>query len=169
MLFSPHIVRMKRSVFLIVALCCFAGFAALVKAQAPRQMTTVERRIDTMNRQGKEYDWEDMSRVKRKEAARSVENAKRSKQIRTEIEKDLKAIQAAYNDILTVLHAKTELDDQYAFRSASEVKKHAARLKINLSLPEPDGAEKPPAASVSVETRKSLTELCRRIRDPNRS
>lgn len=153
---------MKRRVSFITALCFLAAFAASVHAQSTRQLSTVERRIDTLNRQTKEYDRDSMSREKKGDEANNVENAKRAKQIRAEIEEDLKAIQTVYNNVLTALQSKGEIGNDFVLASASDVKKHASRLKTNLSLPKPED-ERQTTGALPSATRRQLTELCKNI------
>ena len=100
-------------------------------AQASRQVTNIDRRIQTMNRQAGEYERDNMGREGKKSRE---ETAKRTRQIRLEIEEDLKALQAAYNSLVLALQ-EGALKPGYAAEAARPIAKHSERLKTNLALP----------------------------------
>lgn len=159
-----HSARFKNLLaVLITAFCFLAAFGISTLGQSPRQMATIERRVNTMNRQAAEYERENMASDKKGDADRAI-SAKRAKLIRAEIEEDLNALQTTYNDTVTALQAKGELGSDFARESASKVKKHASRLKSNLSLPKPDKDEERLSLEALPDgTRAALTALCKRI------
>lgn len=156
--------RFARGVFFplfFVSAFWFIG-ASIVAAQGSRTLNTVERRIDTMNRQAKDFERDNM--VRDAGAKNDPETAKRTRQIRMEIEEDLNLLQTAYNNTVTALQATTELRPGFAADTGRAVRKHALRLKANLALPESDGKEEKTAPPPLPETdRKALTALCRVI------
>lgn len=138
------------------------GGPSAADAQATRTLNTVERRIDTMNRQAKDFERDNMGREGSKK--NDPETAKRSRQIRLEIEEDLNALQNAYNGTVTALQNTTELRPGFAAETGRTVRKHAGRLKANLALPEPDENEEKTAPPPSPDTeRKTLNALCKSI------
>ncbi len=147
---------------IITVFCLLAAFEISTLGQSQRQMIAIQRRIDTMNRQATDYERDNMANDKKGDADRAM-NAKRAKLIRAEIEEDLNTLQAAYNDAVTALQTKGDVGSDFARESASKVKKHASRLKNNLSLPEPDKEEKLSPEALPDETRAALTILCKRI------
>lgn len=143
-----------------LALLCSA--ASVVTAQGTRILNTVERRIDTMNRQATDYERDKMGREV--SPKNDPESAKRTRQIRVEIEEDLNSLQTAYNSGATALQNGVELRPGFVAELARSVRKHAARLKANLALPGPEeNEEKPAVQELSNSERRSLLMLCRGI------
>lgn len=147
---------------------CFISFlffaaASQVIAQPGRQITSIDRRVETMNRQTREYERDNMGREGKKS---KEEAAKRTRLIRLEIEEDLKALQAAYNEIVLALQDGT-LKTGFAAEAARSIAKHSARLKINLALPTTE--EETPAKAANPlpadEERPALKALGRCIYD----
>lgn len=138
-----------------------AGCANETLAQASRQIH-IERRIDTINRQAKDFERDNMGRDSK--SKNDPDAARKTRQTRVEIEEDLNALQLSYNSIVVALKTANELRPGFALEAARSVRKHAARLKHNLALPEDQAADKT-AVSPGVYTteRKSLTALCKVI------
>lgn len=151
----------KRLLFAsLLALLC--STAPVVTAQGTRTLNTVERRIDTMNRQATDYERDKMGREVSPKS--DPETAKRSRQIRVEIEEDLTSLQTAYNSGATALQSGVELRPGFVAELARAVRKHAARLKANLALPGPEENEdKPAVQELPNSERRSLLMLCRGI------
>lgn len=156
--FSRQLFRAAAAIWLLVV-----GVLG-VAAQASRAVSTVERRMETMSRQAKDFERDDMARDQNKK--NDPEAAKRSRQIRIEIEEDLKSLQNIYNRAATALQTATDLQPGYAAETGRTVRKHALRLKTNLALPSTDvkeeKAEPPPLPSTD---RKALSLMCRVIYD----
>lgn len=148
---------------LLVTFSLLALFSTFANAQSSRQLTAMERRIETMNRQAKEYEREEMQRESNGAVKRNAQNLKSAKVIRAEIEEDLNGLQEHYNKVITELQLKKDLSSNFAKEHALLIKKHAARLKVNLSLPKSQ-QEKTLVAPPS-DTRKSLSDLCKQIFD----
>lgn len=147
--------------FLLVAVSLFT-FANSVDAQSTRQISAMERRIETINRQAREYEREEMQREGNGRTT-ATQNKRPAKVIRAEIEEDLNGLQNSYNQIVTTLQSRREITDAFAKDSASSIKKYAERLKLNLSLPEPNDKEKTVTETLPDGTRKSLSALCKHI------
>ena len=115
-----------------------------------------------MNRQASEYEREEIKREGNGETRRK-QNVEPAKVIRAEMEEDLKGLQNTYNQIVSTLQSRGEISDAFAKESALAIKKYAARLKENLSLPAPDDKEKPSVETMPDGKRKSLSALCKHI------
>lgn len=148
--------------FLLSAVSLLTVFTASAQAQSTRQVSAMERRIETMNRQAKEYEREEMQREGNGKT-KPAQNTKAAKVIQAEIEEDLKALQSYYNKIVIELQSKGEVSSAFAKEPAASIKKHAIRLKENLSLPKPDDKENAVPESPPDGTRKSLSALCKHI------
>lgn len=148
--------------FVLLPLGLLAWLSFSANAQSSRQVTAVERRIETMNRQASEYEREEMNREGQGKT-RPVRNLKPAKVIRAEIEEDLKGLQDVYNRIATLLHSKGEITEVFAKQSAEAVIKYATRLNENLSLPKPDKKDPRFDDALPADTRKSLSTLCKHI------
>lgn len=147
--------------FLIVAVSLFA-FANPVYTQSTRPVSAMERRIETMNRQAKEYEREEMQREGNGKTT-AAQNKRPAKVLRAEIEEDLKDLQGYYNKIVTELQLKRETNAEFAKGTAASIKKHALRLRENLSLPKVDDKELAPSESPPDGTRRQMAALCRHI------
>ena len=131
-------------------------------AQVNRQVTSIDRRVERMNRQSSEFERDNMGR----EGKKSREEAgKRTRQIRLEIEDDLKALQTAYNDIVVALQGGT-LKPGYAVEAARSIAKHSERLKTNLALPTLEvPAEAKEQIKVPEQERAALKALAKSVYD----
>ncbi|MFN0140016.1 MAG: hypothetical protein ACKVQW_08000 [Pyrinomonadaceae bacterium] len=147
--------------FLLVAVSLFA-FANSVDGQSTRQIVAMERRVETMNRQAKDYEREEMQREGNGKTT-ATQNKRPAKVIRAEIEEDLKGLQSYYNKIVTELQLKQEISNEFAKGSAASIKNHAFRLRENLSLPKADDKELALTESLPDGTRRGLASLCKHI------
>lgn len=156
---------LNRFSLLVLAVLFLTAFAAnsAVNGQGSRQIY-IERRIDTMNRQAKEFERDSMARDGNN--GNNAETAKRTRQIRIEIEEDLNALQSAYNNIVIALRSGTALRPDFAAETARAVRKNAVRLKGNLALPtEKDDGAKPAMPAFSENENNELKALCKTIYD----
>ncbi len=141
---------------LFVCLFLFGTVECLAQG---RPVSSVERRVETLNRQSETFEKDNMGgAVKGKRAERTVA----ARQVQLHIDEDLNALQDAYNKILVALNKAKDAYPQFAETFAAYVKKHALRLRSNLALakyedePKHKG-EKLPAASY--DRLKVLTRL----------
>lgn len=151
----------KTLYFLLIA-ASLPAFLDSVYTQSTRQISAIERRVETMNRQAKEYEREEMQREGNGKT-KTDQNRRPAKVVQAEIEEDLKGLQSHYNKIVTELQSKGEISSAFAKEPAASIKKHALRLKENLSLPNADEKENASPAMLAVDTRKSLSALCKHI------
>jgi hypothetical protein len=61
----------------------------------------------------------------------------------TQIKEDFRRLQVLNNEVMRAVSSRDQLDYKYISESAREIKKRAARLKINLVFPEAGSDEKP--------------------------
>lgn len=123
---------LRTAVALSLPLVCLS-FTVQASAQATRPIASVERRIQTMDQQSRQYEIENMGRDEKTPQF----NAKRSREIKNEIAEDLNSLQTIYNEIVLTLQDKTEPSPTVIQASFENVKKRATRLKTNLVLPKP--------------------------------
>jgi hypothetical protein len=132
-------------------------------AQANRQVTAIERRVQTMDQQSKQYEIDNMGR----DGKKSQVDAKRAREIKNEIAEDLNGLQSSYNEIVLILQEKDEPAETFAHNQLGSVHKKSVRLKANLALPKlTDTEEKENAAPPKTDTRRGLLRLvAKRIYD----
>ncbi len=140
-------------------------FPANSTAQTARAVTSIERRIETIDRQAKEFERDNMGRERKLKQDPQI--AKRNRQIKVEIEEDLKSLQAAYNTMVTALHGAAEVKGGSLRENFEGVRRSAVRLQANLLLPASSDEEKEPSDAVVVpkDERKAVSLLCRTIYD----
>lgn len=152
---------LKRIFPVIVAFGSFGMLGPDADAQAPRTLNTVERRIETLNRQAKDFERDNMGRD---DKTKNAETAKLTRQLRVEIEEDLKALQSLYNDAVMALQSGPDLRPGFGAETGRAARKHAVRLKSNLALPALDEKEARTAPPPLPDTdRKTLTALCKAV------
>jgi hypothetical protein len=156
----------KNLIFWIVLVCFLTLSAVSVLAQGSRPLSSVERRVETMNRQGREYEREDQRREMEGKNNNPVD-IKRTQQIRAELKEDFERIQAIYNSIVIAMSGKNAvLDYKFVADQATEIKKRGLRLKTNLALPQPEDEneeEKKEEALTEEQMKPSLMSLCNHI------
>lgn len=85
-----------------------------------------------------------------------------------QIRDDYKQLQVVNNDLARAVSAGGALDFKYVAKSASEIRKRAARLKENMVLPEPEkpsGPPRPEAGAEAERLKSSLSTLDKLILD----
>jgi hypothetical protein len=154
----------------VAALGCAASLllaasagAALAQRGGPGA-TAVGRRTDTLNRQGEQYERDQLSRES-KGAATSKQDRRRAQEIAEQVRHDFEGLQAAYNRIVVAMSPKGSHDLDSILDSVGEVKKCAARLRTNLALPRPkeEEAHKAQADAGAAQTEESLLLLRKHI------
>jgi hypothetical protein len=78
-----------------------------------------------------------------------------------QIREDFLRLQAVNNDLARAVSGGGQLDFKLVAKSASEIKKRAERLKVNLTLPEPSNGEKTPAAATPTDSAQLRVALSR--------
>lgn len=133
----------------------FLVFSNEANAQATRQVTAIERRIQTMDKQSQQYEIENMGSDDKKPKV----DANRARQIKKEIEDDLNNLQKTYNNIVLKLQDKG-MEEWYFHARRNEVRQMSQRLKKNLSFSkEGDDIDKSSALPPADTERKMLRSL----------
>jgi len=76
-----------------------------------------------------------------------------------QIREDFIRIQVVNNDLAKAVAGGGQLDLKLVAKSASEIKRRAERLKDNLALPEEEGDDKSPAATLPADAEQLKTAL----------
>lgn len=148
------------------SLCCltFLCFSVFIAdAQSTGPFSGAARRVDDFNRQADKAIRDDKNRdIQSKKAG--ADAVRKAKAVAAEIEEDLEALQASYNQIVTKLQSKDPIADQFVVEAAARINKHAGRLKVNIKFPDLTTEEK---AKLKVDqtsaVRKRLINLCTEI------
>ena len=78
-----------------------------------------------------------------------------------QIREDFLRLQVVNNDLAQAVSGGGPLDFKLVAKSASEIKKRAERLKLNLALPEAEEGGKPPAAAAPADPEQLRAALSR--------
>jgi hypothetical protein len=136
----------KTAVVLIgSALCLVMGMQNPAFAQGGRRPTSIDRRIDQLNRQSEQYE-RDKLRRDAKDEADNTNDRRRAQAAAAQVKQDFESLQAKYNQIVLAMTSKEGFNYDSISGAVAEVKKCSTRLKDNLSLPQPkddkdEGAE----------------------------
>lgn len=111
-------------------------------AQTGRAPSTIQRRVDQLNRQGEEYEREQLNEDL-KGRPDKPRDRKQAQALAAEVEQDFKDLQESYNMIVLAMAAKTGFAYDSVSDAINEISKCSTRLKHNLALPQQDNvAEK---------------------------
>jgi len=126
--------------------------------------TAAGRRLDTLNRQGEQYERDNLDRERKRPAGAQGER-RRAQDLAGQVRRDLEALQAGYNKIVLAMASREPLDSDSVLDSVAEVKKCAARLRENLALPraEDDEGDKAWSGAGSARIEESLLMLRKHI------
>lgn len=125
--------------------------------------TAAGRRTDTLNRQGEQYDREQLSR-EGKGKAEAPGDRRRAEEVAEHVKRDFEGLQSAYNKIVLATAPGGSHDSESILDSVDEVKKCAARLKSNLALPKAKDEEgKARGAASAAPLEESLLLLRKHI------
>ena len=92
---------------------------------------------------------------------KSAEQSREPRLAFAQIREDFVRLQVVNNDLAKSVAGGAQLDFKLVAKSASEIKKRAERLKLNLALPEADGVKKAPAAQAPTDPEQLRTALSR--------
>jgi hypothetical protein len=135
------------AIALVAVLCIVAASESSTLAQAGREIpSSLERRVDQLNRQGVEYERDSLN-AELKAGSHRPRDQKRNKMVAAEIQEDFEGLQAGYNRIVLTMASKKEPADDAVMNSVAEIRKCSTRLKTNLALPALDDKEKKEARS----------------------
>lgn len=95
----------------------------------------VERRIETLNRQGEQYERDKAGRA-RPGSADAPGDRRRAQLLTEQVKHDFEGLQAGYNKIVLAMASGGRLDPDSISDAVAEVNKCAARLQVNLALPQ---------------------------------
>lgn len=122
------------------------------KAQANRQVTAIERRVQTMDQQSKQYELDNMGRDDKKPKV----DPQRTREIREQVAEDLKNLQTLYNDIVVKLQSQEEVPDWYPRHILASAKQLAVRLKKNLAFARPTDLTGYSAPELRADTQRKI-------------
>lgn len=125
--------------------------------QASRPIASVERRVQVMDQQAKQYEIDRMANGRKAPAV----DARRAREIKAAIAADLNGLQSIYNEIVVILSRKQEPGESKMAEFASESRKMAMRLRTNLAFVKPESAEPLglPTADTQLKTLRTLAKL----------
>ena len=151
----------------LVAALCLAAVAA-VPAHAQRggaRPSSVERRVEQVNRQAQQYEREELSR-EMKGGKEGPAERRPSPSAVAQIKHDFEHLQAGYNQLVLLMKSERGFDYGSVSGAVAEVHKCAARLRGNLALPRPQPEEAREARAAGPEPaglRESLLALRKHI------
>lgn len=138
----------------------FAACAASAQVQPTRGAVERAER-ERMARDSVESDERAMTFDMIERHHRSGEQQRGPRLAFAQIKEDFTRLQVVNNDLTKAAAGGGQLDFKLVTKSASEIRKRAERLKLNLALPEPDGAAKPPESAVPADAERLRTALSR--------
>lgn len=148
-----------------MAVLVAALFSVLVATEntafAQRNPSSIQRRVDQLNRQGEQFERDNLGR----EVTGDKVDRKRSQALMAEVRKDLETLQADYNHIVLAMATNKPVDDSQILHAVEEINQCSTRLKQNLALPEPkeEAAKTPETAKVSPPPEPPLMRLRKHI------
>ncbi len=124
----------------------------------------IDRRIEEINRQGREYERDRLNRELNGKNPKPVDS-KLSQAEKKKIVEDFTALQNSYNKAVVNLQSGETIDRRFVLETTADIKKYAARLKESLALPEPQkNASEETNKEIDLDNRrKSLFALCQHI------
>jgi len=125
-----------------IAVCAGAASCLLAAASAAparaqgggSRARSVERRVDTLNRQGEQYERDHLGR-EREGPADSPGERRRAQERAAQVKRDFEGLQAGYNKIVLAMSSGERFNPDSVLDSVAEVGRCAARLRHNLALP----------------------------------
>lgn len=154
----------------VAALLCASSFLLLASAgpcfaqRGTPGATAAGRRVDTLTRQGEQYERDNLGR-ERRAASDSPADRRRAREAAEQVRRDFDGLQAAYNKIVLAMSPGKRPDLDSILDSVAEVKRCASRLRENLALPKPreDEAGKARGAAEETQVEESLLRLRKHI------
>ncbi len=148
------------AVRLAAALMLMAALESLAFAQRGGSPPVPDaRRLDEMNRQGRQYEIDQLSRELKGAPDKSTDPA--VAQAMAQIKHDFEGLQDGYNKIVLAMQSKQGLDYDSLLDPVAEIRKCSGRLKGSLALPRPkdDQDAAPPVKSDSGRIEEPLLQL----------
>lgn len=149
----------SKPVLSAAAVLLFAAFALGAQSQ---QRTNAERESrERMARDAAESEEREMELALIERYHRSGEQRREPRLAFTQIREDFLRLQVVNNDLARAVSGGGQLDFKLVAKSASEIKKRAERLKLNLALPEAEEGGKPPESPAPTDPEQLRTALSR--------
>lgn len=147
-----------------IAMLIATAFGLLIAAESPAfaqsgsRPSSIQRRVEQLNRQGEQYERDNAGRGTARGPNRS---GTESAAVTARIRKDLESLQAEYNHIVIAMASHKTLPDSQILNAVSEIRDCSIRLKQNLVLPQPkdEKSKAPPVSIGSDQTNASLMAL----------
>lgn len=126
--------------------------------------TAAGRRVETLNRQGEQYERDSLSRD-RAPAAGATGDRRSAQALADQVRHDFEGLQAGYNKIVLAMPHGGQPDYGSISEAVAEVKRCATRLKHNLALPRPkdDRGQKAHSGVRAAPPEESLLALRKHI------
>jgi hypothetical protein len=106
----------------------------VASAQGGSRPSSIQRRVDVLNRQGEQYERDNPERDLKNDPRSN--DRRRSQAVMAEVKKDLESLQAGYNQIVLAMAANKSIRDPQILQAVVEIKHSSTRLKHNLALPQ---------------------------------
>lgn len=154
----------SRPVLSAAAVLLIAACALGTQAQQRTNVTNAERESrDRIARDAAESEDREMELALIERYHRSGERRREPRLAFAQIREDFIRLQVVNNDLAQAVSGGGQLDLKLVAKSASEIKKRAERLKLNLALPEAADDEKPhaPPATPPTDLAQLRTKLSR--------
>ena len=120
--------------------------ACAVGAQGQQRRNDDRAARERVAREAAETEEREMMLALAEHYHRSGERQREPRLAFAQIREDFLRLQVVNNDLAQAISGGGELDLKLVAKSASEIRKRAERLKLNLALPAADGGEKVPAS-----------------------
>lgn len=152
----------SRPVFSAAATLLLLSICAVGAQGQSQQLRTAEREArERMERDAAETEEREMTFELAERYHRSGDQHREPRLALGQIREDFLRLQAVNNDLAKSVGGGGQLDLKLVAKSASEIRKRAGRLKLNLALPEAEGGEKSPAAAVPADVEQLRVALSR--------
>lgn len=136
-------------------------FAACALGAQGQQSTNAERATrERMAREATESEEREMMLELAERYHRSGEQ-REPRLAFAQIREDFVRLQVVNNELARAVSGGGQLDLKLVVKAASEIKKRAERLKLNLALPEAAEGDKPPASATPADTEQLRVALSR--------
>ncbi|HEX7312651.1 MAG TPA: hypothetical protein VF297_01950 [Pyrinomonadaceae bacterium] len=153
---------MKYSSKSVVSASAVLLLAACAMVAQGQQVRTAEREArERMARDAAASEEREMEFALIERYHRAGEQRREPRLAAAQIREDFVRLQVVNNDLARVVAGTGQLDFKLVAKSASEIKKRAERLKLNLILPEPDAGARPPAGAAPTDPEQLRTALSR--------
>jgi hypothetical protein len=129
-----------KTIAMLMATAAGLIMAAESSAIAQPRPSSIQRRVEQLNRQGEQYERDNPDR----DAAGGPNRKDRSEStaLMARVRKDLEGLQANYNHIVIEMASRKTLPDNQILKAVTEIRDRSMRLKHDLALPQPKDEER---------------------------